>query len=134
MKQLIKLIGLLFVLAGLAILLFPDVVLGWLEENAENRSMYISAIVARLILGVLFITAAKKSSYPVVVKLFGYLLILVAIALVVMGQQRFADFVLVLIPTLNPFAFVAGLVVMVFGGFIIYAFSGKTGSPGRVES
>ncbi len=77
----------------------------------------------RLVLGILFIVAAKESKYPVVIKIFGYLFIIAAIIFIFMGQGSFQDFITSLIPDVKPFTPVSGLLSIAFGGFLIYAFS-----------
>ena len=113
-------------LAGISLLIKPEIILGWIENNMENTSLYISAIVVRLFLGILFIVAARKSKYPGVVKFLGYLFIIAAIIFIFMGQESFQNFVTSLIPDVKPFASVSGLFSIAFGGFLIYTFSKNT--------
>jgi len=89
----------------------------------ENTSLYISAIVVRLVFGILFIAAARKSKYPGVIRFFGYLFIIAAIIFIFMGQESFQDFITSLIPDVKSFGLVGGLLSIAFGGFLIYAFS-----------
>ena len=110
-------------LAGISLLINHKFIIGWIEDNMESTLLYISAIVARLVLGVLFIVAAKESKYPVVIKFFGYLFVIAAIIFVFMGQESFQHFIASLIADVKPFAPVSGLVSIAFGGFLIYAFS-----------
>ena len=96
-----------------------------MEDNVENNSLYIFAIVFRLGFGILLIIAAKESKYPGVVKFFGYLAVIAAIIFIFMGQKSFQDFVSSLIPDIKPYAAVIGLVALVIGSFLFYAFSGN---------
>ena len=123
MKLIIKLFGILLLLSGVSLLIKPEFIFGWIENNMENTSLYISAIVVRLVLGIIFIVAAGKSKYPGVIKFFGYLLIIAAIIFIFIGQESFQNFIASLIPNFKPFAPVAGLLIIAFGGFLIYAFS-----------
>jgi hypothetical protein len=123
MKLIIKLFGLLMLLSGLSLLIKPEFIFDYIGNNMENTSLYISAIVVRLIFGILFIVTAKESTYPGVIKFFGYLFILAAILLVFMGQESFQDFITSIIPDVKPFTPVIGLLSIAFGGFLIYAFS-----------
>ena len=125
MKIIIKLIGILLLLAGISLLIAPQYIIGWIESNTENKSLYISAIVARLIFGVLFLVAAKESAYPVVIKVFGYLFIIAALIFVFIGQETFQHLIDSIIPSVKPFAPVSGILSIAFGGFLIYAFSRK---------
>jgi hypothetical protein len=123
MTLIIKLFGILLLLSGLSLLINPEIILGWIENNMGNTSLYISAIVVRLVFGILFIVAARESKYPGVIKFFGYLFIIAAIIFIFIGQESFQDFITSLIPDVKPFAPVSGLLSIAFGGFLIYAFS-----------
>ena len=123
MKLSIKLFGILMVLIGISLLIKPDILIGWIENNMETTPLYISAIVVRLIFGILFLAAARESRYPGVLKFLGYLFIIAAIIFIFIGQDNFIDFISSIIPNVKPYAPVSGLLAMVFGGFLVYAFS-----------
>ncbi len=123
MKLIIKLFGILMILAGISLLIGPEIIIGWIENNMESISLYISAIVVRLVFGILFLVAAKESKYPGVIKFLGYLFIIASIIFFFIGQENFLDFISLFIPDVKPYAPVSGLLAIAFGGFIIYAFS-----------
>ena len=125
MKLIFKLVGTIILVLGISLLIKPEIIFGWLEENMENTSLYISAIVLRLVLGILLLIAAKESKYPGVIKFFGYLAIIAAVLFIFMGHESFQHNFLSLIPTIKPYAPVIGLVAMALGSFLIYAFSGS---------
>jgi uncharacterized membrane protein SirB2 len=125
MKIIIKLFGILLLISGITLLIKPEIILVWIEDNMENTSLYISAIVVRLVFGILFLVAAKESKYAGIIKFFGYLFIVAAIIFIFMGQERFQHFITSLIPDVTPLAPIAGLLSMVFGVFLMYAFSRK---------
>ncbi len=122
MKLIIKLFGILMVLTGISLLISPEIIIGWIENNMESISLYISAIVVRLVFGILFLVAAKESKYPGAIKILGYLFIIAAIIFIFIGQENFLDFISLFIPDVKPYAPVSGLLAIAFGGFIIYAF------------
>ena len=117
--------GILMLLAGLSLLISPEIIIDYIENNQENTSLYIFAIVVRLIIGISFIVGAKESKYPGVIKFFGYLFIIAAIIFTFMGQDNFQHIISSLVSTLKPYAPVSGLLGMAFGGFIVYAFTKK---------
>lgn len=123
MKLIIKLLGILILLIGVSLLIKPEIIFGWIEANLENRSLYIFAIVFRLAFGILLIIAAKKSNYPVVIKVIGFIAVIAAIVLIAIGQKSFQEFATSVIPDIRPYTAVVGLAAMVIGGFIVYAFS-----------
>ncbi len=127
MKLIIKLFGILMLLAGISLLIYPDILIGWIENNMDNTALYISAIVVRLVFGILFILTAIESTYPTVIKFFGYLFIVAAIIFMFIGQESFQDFITSIIPNVKPYAPVSGLLAIAFGGFLIYAYSGNKG-------
>ncbi|MFT4762561.1 MAG: hypothetical protein ACI9XO_004805 [Paraglaciecola sp.] len=123
MKIFIKLFGILLILSGISLLFKPEIIINWIENNVENTSLYIAAIVVRLVFGILFIITARESKYTGVIKFFGYLFIIASIIFIFMGQERFQDFITSLIPDVKSFAPVSGLLSIAFGSFLIYAFS-----------
>jgi hypothetical protein len=124
MKLIIKLLGILILLLGVSLLIKPEIIFGWIEDNMENRSLYLFAIVMRLIFGIILIIAAKGSRYPGIIKFFGYLAVIAAIVFIFMGEKSFLEFVSSGIPAIKPYYAVVGLVAIVIGGFLVYVFSG----------
>lgn len=125
MKLIIKILGILILLIGVSLLIKPEFIFGWIEDNMDKRSLYIFAIVMRLFFGILLIITAKQSKYPVAIKFFGYLAVLAAIIFIFMGEKSFHEFVAAGIPAIKGYASVVGLVAIVIGGFLIYAFLGN---------
>ena len=123
MKLIIKIFGILMLFSGIILLINSEIIIGWIKDNMENTSLYVSAIVVRFVFGVLFIVAAREAKYPIVIKFFGYLFIIAAIIFIFMGQESFQAFIASLFPNVKPFAPISGLLSIAFGGFLIYAFS-----------
>lgn len=119
----IKFFGTLMMLSGISLLIKPVIIFGWIEGNTENYSLYISAIIVRLFFGVLFIITARKSKHPIVIKFLGYIFIIAAIILIILGQVSFQKLITSLIPYVRPYTHIAGVLSVLFGGFIIYTFS-----------
>ncbi|MBT8263773.1 MAG: hypothetical protein KJN75_00410 [Muriicola sp.] len=124
MKYFFILIGTLLILAGLFLLIDPEILFGFLEENTDNTTIYIIAIVFRLLLGVLFVGYASQSKFPRIIKFIGGIAILAAILFVFIGQEGFQDVLAWVLHGFRSFGRIAGLVVIAFGGFIIHAFTG----------
>lgn len=125
MKLLIKLFGILMLLAGISLLVKPEMLIGWIEDNIQSTSLYVFAIAVRFVFGILFLMVAKESRYPVVFKILGYLFILAAIIFIFIGHERFIDFISSVIPFTDPYARIVSVFVIAFGGFLIYAVSGN---------
>jgi len=125
MKLVVKLFGILMLFSGILLIVKPDIIFGFMENNMESTSLYIFAIVVRLALGIIFIVAAKASKHPGVIKFLGYLFMAAASLLIFMGQENFQHFINSVIPYIRPFTALIGLLSMAFGGFLIYVFQGK---------
>ena len=110
------------VVAGISLLIKPEIIFDWISNNMDNTLLYIAAIVVRLFLGILFIATSRESKHPKVFKTLAYVFILAAVVFILIGQENFQHFISSVIPTFKPFAPVAGLLSSVFGGFILYAF------------
>ena len=111
-------------LLGISLLIKPEILIGWIENNMETTPLYISAIVVRLVFGGLFLAGWPRSSrYPGVIKFLGYLFILAAVIFIFIGQDSFRDFISSIIPNVKPYAPLSGLLAIVFGGFLFYSFS-----------
>lgn len=123
MKIIIQFFGLLIIIAGISLLVKPEIIFGWIEDNMESRSFYFSAIVFRSILGILLIAAAKKSKFPRVIKFFGYLAVIAALTFIFMGHENFLNFIVSIISKFKPYAAVSGSIGVALGGFLIYAFA-----------
>jgi hypothetical protein len=125
MKLIIKGFGILILLIGISLLLKPAFIFGWLQANMETTFLYVIAIGFRLVMGILFLLAAHQSKFPGVIKFIGWLAILAALIFLFMGQESFQSFFSTLIPEFNSYAPVSGLIGIVMGVFLIYAFSNK---------
>ena len=127
-KLILKFLGILFILLGILFIINPEVIYVWLEDNMKTSSLYIFAILFRLSLGILLIVAAKDSKYSGPIKFFGYLAIIAALVLILIGQESFQGLIALLITDFRPYAHVSGLFSMGAGGFLIYAFSRRINS------
>lgn len=113
--------GILILLSGLLILINPNVVFHLLRDNLESLSLYAIAITVRLVLGIVLIAYATVSKFPIIFQILGWLLIIAAVFLGVMGRSRFQQ-VLIWVTGIKPvYARFTGILAMLFGGFLIYA-------------
>ena len=125
MKLVIILFAILFALIGVMTIANPEIFYGYIEDNLETTSLYISAIVVRLVLGLLLIKCASDSRYPVAIKVIGFILVIAACIFLAIGQENFQNFVSSLLPAIRPCGRVGGVFALAFGGFLAYAFSRK---------
>ena len=125
MKPIIIIFGILLILAGLSLVVDPTIVFNFITEKGGNLWLYISAIVVRLLIGVFLILTAASSKYPGLIRVFGFIFVIAAFVLIFMGQSSFVDLISTLIPEFRPLGRIGGLLSMAFGGFFVYAYTGK---------
>ncbi|MEW8440190.1 MAG: hypothetical protein AB2689_18750, partial [Candidatus Thiodiazotropha taylori] len=89
MISVIILFGALILTAGLIILISPEVVLGYLKDKQEKQWLHTLAVIVRLILGIILISQAAQSKYPLVIEILGWFSIIAAIVLTVIGSKGF---------------------------------------------
>lgn len=125
MKWIIRIIGLIFILSGISILFDPGLLFNWLETNKDQTFLYTSAIVSRIVLGVLLIVSSKESRYPFLISLMGFLILIAGLLFILIGHSGFADFMTTVLGWLDPYTPLSGIIVSAFGGFLFYAFTGS---------
>ena len=122
MTELIIIFGALTALAGVVIVVNPEIIFGYLRRNLDRLAIHILAVVVRLIIGALLIHQSGLSRYPLVVELLGWLSIVAALSLAVMGRRNFHRLMSWALNLLKPYGRIGGIVAAAFGGFLIYAF------------
>jgi hypothetical protein len=122
MTDLIIIFGALTLLAGMIILINPEVIFGYLRNNIDTLAIHIIAVVVRLIIGVLLLNQSSLSKFPLVIEILGWLSIIAALSLAVMGRHNFHRLMSWALTFLKPYGRVAGIFATVFGGFLIYNF------------
>lgn len=122
MTELIIVFGALTFLAGVVIVISPEIIFGFLRRNLDEPAIHILAVVVRLILGALLILQSDLSKYPLVIEILGWLSIVAALSLAVMGRQNFIRLMSWALNFLKPFGRVGGVIAAAFGGFLVHAF------------
>jgi len=122
MTLLIIIFGALTLLAGIVIVINPEVIFGFLRNNLDKLVLHILAVVIRLVLGALLIYQSNISKFPFVIEVIGWLSIVAAIFLAVMGRRNFNRLMSWALSLSKPFGRVGGILAVAFGAFLIYAF------------
>ena len=122
MTSLIIFFGLVTFLAGVIIVVNPEIIFGLLRNNLEKVSLQVLAIGIRVVIGILLIQYASESKYPTIIEIIGWLSIAAAVTLSVIGRRHFLSLMSWAFSLLKPYGRVGGLFAMTFGGFLIYAF------------
>ena len=121
MSYVILLFGISILLLGVVILVNPDSILGLIRSHSESLSLYVLAVVVRLVLGIALITYSAESHYPVALQVLGWLTVTVAIILGIMGRSRFKGLMTWALSFASAFGRFAGGGAILLGGFLIYA-------------
>ena len=119
---LIIIFGALTLLAGIVIVISPEVIFGLLRNNLEKLELHILAVVVRLVLGILLIYQSGISKFPLVIEVIGWLSIVAAIFVAVMGRSNFKRLMSWALSLVKPIGRVGGVLAVAFGAFLIYAF------------
>ena len=122
MIVLIIIFGALTLLAGIVIVINPEVIFGFLRNNLDKLVLHILAVVIRLVIGALLIYQSNISKFPLVIEVIGWLSIVTAIFLAVMGRRKFNRLMSWALSLSKPFGRVGGALAVAFGAFLIYAF------------
>ncbi len=122
MTLLIIIFGALTLLAGIVIVINPELIFGFLRNNLDKLGLHILAVVVRLILGALLICQSNVSKFPFVIEFIGWISIVAAIFLAVMGRRNFNRLMSWALSLSKPFGRVGGVLAVAFGAFLIYAF------------
>jgi hypothetical protein len=122
MTILIIIFGALTLLAGIVIVINPETIFGFLRKNLDKVELHILAVVVRIVLGVLLIYQSRISEFPLVIEIIGWLSIVAAIFLAVMGRRNFKRLMSWALSLAKPIGRVGGVIAMAFGAFLIYAF------------
>ena len=122
MTVLIIIFGALTLLAGIVIVINPEIIFGFLRKNLDKLALHILSVVVRLVLGVLLIYQSNVSKFPFVIELIGWLSIIASIILAVMGRRNFNRLMSWALSLVKPIGRVGGVLAAAFGAFLIYAF------------
>ncbi len=109
-------------LAGVIIIVNPEIIFGFLRNNLEEVSLQILAVGVRLVIGALLIQYASQSKYPTALEIIGWLSIAAAATLGLIGRRHFIRLMSWALSLSKPYGRVGGLFAVAFGGFLIHAF------------
>ena len=122
MELLIIIFGALTLLAGIVIIINPEIMFGYLRNNLDKPALHIVASSIRLVLGTILIYNADVSRFPVIIEILGWFSILAAVVIIIMGRPNFTKLMVKAFSLVKTFGRFAGVVAFTFGAFLIYAF------------
>jgi hypothetical protein len=109
-------------LAGIALIVKPELILDFITRHAKSQALFATAIVMRLVLGLLLITLAGLSRFPLTVTVFGWITVIAAVTFAWIGHDRFTRLILWITAKVDPFGRIGGILGVLFGLFLLYAF------------
>jgi len=122
MTQLILVFGALILLAGIVILINPEIIFGFLQKSLNKPALHVLAVAVRVALGALLIVHADISKFPLVIEVIGWISIVAAISLAVMGRRNFNRLMSWALSFSRPFGRVGGFLAATFGTFLVFSF------------
>jgi hypothetical protein len=122
MTLLIIIFAAMTLLAGIVIVINPEVIFGFLRNNLDKLVLHILAVVIRLALGALLIYQSSLSKFPFVIEVVGWISIVAAIILAVMGRRNFNRLMSWALSLSKLLGRIGGIFAAAFGAFLIYAF------------
>ncbi|MDB4223238.1 hypothetical protein N9850_05665 [Granulosicoccus sp.] len=118
----IILFGTLVLLAGILLLVNPEIIFGFLRDSIENRAVHLIAVMVRLIFGILLITQSSVSRFPLGIEILGWVFIVAGCCLALIGRNKFRNLMSWVLIKFKPFGRLTGVIAIGFGGFLVYAF------------
>jgi uncharacterized protein YjeT (DUF2065 family) len=112
----------LVALAGLVLLVNPEILSRYLQKIKDSPVIHFLAVVVRLLLGYLLIHQSALSRFPRVIEVLGWIAIVAAIVLLFIGRRNFKRLMSWALTIAQRLGRVAGVFATAFGVFIIYAF------------
>lgn len=114
--------GTLTCLAGIVIFINPEIIFGFLRKHSDKISLYILAVIIRLVLGSFLICQSNASKYPLTIEIIGWLSIVAALFFSLIGHKNYSLLMAWALSYVKTLGRVGGLLASAFGVFLIHAF------------
>jgi len=121
MNYIIILFGIATIVAGIIIVINPETVFALIRRKLESLGLHILAVVVRIIIGVALILCATESKYPTTILIIGWISIVAASVLGIMGRANFMRLMSWALSLSHSFGRIGGFLAILFGGFLIHA-------------
>ena len=122
MTLFIIIFGTVTCLAGIVILVDPEIVFGFLRKNYDKIVLQIIAVATRFVLGAFLIYQSDVSKYPLAIEIIGWLSIVAALFFTVIGRNNFIRLIAWALSQVRTLGRVGGVIASAFGAFLIHAF------------
>ncbi len=121
MTLLVALFGGLIVLLGLAGLVSPSALVGWVDSLWRSLRGLWGVVALRFCLGVILVVAAPECRYPTAIRILGVISIVSATLVPVLGLERIRALVNWWAARAPLFIRAWAVFAIAFGGFLIHA-------------
>lgn len=121
MTYIILLFGIFLIISGIILIIRPGLIIGQLIKHQDSFSLHFWAVSLRIGIGVACIAGAIETKYPLIMLFFGWLSIISALALGVMGRKSFKHLINWTIRMTSWFQRLMGFLAFLLGFFFIYA-------------
>lgn len=122
MTVLIIIFGALTFFAGLVIAVHPASILGFLRRQLGKVELHVLNVAIRVVFGISMISQANLSKFSLVIEIIGWFCIGIAVILTLLRRERFNRVIAWAVSLVEIYSYVAGVLIMMFGAFLIYAF------------
>ena len=122
MIKVVIVFGVLITLAGLYMAARPAKFIDRIESLGDRTWVYAAAIGVRAVLGLILVQQAMNSKFPLIIEILGWISLAAAALLAMLGRRRFTRLMLWITARARPFAPVGGLLAVLFGAFLVFAF------------
>ncbi len=122
MTVLIIIFGTLTFLAGIVILMNPDLIFGFLLRQLGKVELHVLNVVVRVFLGVLLISQSSISKFSFVIETIGWFCIAIAVILTLLGREHFNRLISWALSLVETYNRVGGVLIITFGVFLVFAF------------
>ena len=121
MNYVIILFGLFITVLSLYVTIRPKAALQFVSDRAGSSGLYILAVGARIVMGLILVLYAEQSRFPHVLEFLGYVFVGAGVILALIGRSRFERLVKWAMDRFASFTWVSGPLGIVLGLFLVYA-------------
>ena len=121
MHYIIMLFGAATTIAGVIIVISPETVFGLIRKHMASMGIHVLAVVMRIVLGATLILCAAESKFPAAIEVIGWITLVAALVLGVMGRTHFKGLMAWALGMPSSSRRIGGLLAALLGGFLVYA-------------
>jgi len=120
LKILIRIVGIVFIFAGVVYLLKPDVMKRIMEFFKQGKRIYLAGLI-RLVLAIIFLLGASECKKPWVIIAFGILFIIGGLLIFILGLEKLKRWIEWWQKQSNLLLRVLAVIALALGAIIIYS-------------